>query len=47
MMPHAFTPETHSQLGLVDGGQVTASQKSMTDVTKLDIDGHGGGTAEV
>lgn len=42
MMPNVFTSETHRQHRLVNGGQVTASQKAVTDVTKLDIDGHGG-----
>lgn len=46
-MPNVFTPKTHCQLRLVNSGQVTASQKTVTDVTKLDINGHGGWTAEM
>lgn len=42
MMPDVFTPEIQCQLGLVNSGQLTASQKTVTDVPKLDINGHGG-----
>lgn len=42
-----MTTKTHGELRLVNSGQVTAAQKTMTDVTQLDIDGHGWGTAEM
>ena len=47
MMPHISTPKTHCEFRLVDRGQVTASQKPMANVTKLDINGHWGRTAEM
>lgn len=43
MMPDAPSPQSQHQLRLVDGGQVTALQKPMTDVAQVDVNGCGGG----
>lgn len=46
-MPDIITPKTKCQLRRVNGAQMAAPQETVTDVPKLDINGHGGRTAEM
>lgn len=47
MVPNVFSPKSQYQLRVANGGQVTALQKPMTNITKMDINCCGGRMAEV